>query len=58
VVRKEKDSPNVTSKIMEGHIKPIIVKGISGMTEDEFVCFWRKYRSQGTHGKYDVNDYS
>jgi hypothetical protein len=62
LVREEKKITDVTSKIMEDHIKPIIVNGIRGMTEgdfeDNFTCFWRKYRSKGTHGKYHVNDYS
>lgn len=61
IVRKEKDIPDVTSKMMEDHIKPILLEEIRGMTDDEFdykfACFWRRYRSFGTHGKYHVNYY-
>jgi hypothetical protein len=44
------------------HMKPIIIKKVRDMTEqkfwDKFACYYGRYRSDGTHGRYHVTDYS
>jgi hypothetical protein len=52
---------NRARKEIRDYIKPIITRD-RGMTDQEFNtkfgCFYGRYRSDGTHGRYHVNDYS
>jgi hypothetical protein len=58
----EMEQTDKPSEVIKNYIKPRILRGKKGMTENEFYTkfgsFWGAYRSGGTHGKYHVNDYS
>lgn len=54
---KKDPSPEI-----KDYMKPRIISGIPGMTENifyqNFATFWGIYRTGGSHGRHHVNDYS